>query len=114
MLEIVGTFLGSKHWDKRADCAVESPNSPRGNLAQERLEFAVRQLDGIEVGRVLRQATDRWPRPRHPPPNAGPLVGFEIVHDDDVIAPEITSRPVTSRSRRNRTRLRVAIANLIL
>jgi len=30
MLEIVGTFLGSKHWDKRADCAVESPNSPRG------------------------------------------------------------------------------------
>jgi len=88
MLEIVGTFLGIKHWDKRADCAVEGPNSPRGNLAQERLEFAVRQLDGIEVGRVLRQVSNRCPRLRNRLPNAGPLVGFEIVHDDDVIAPE--------------------------
>src|SRR5438552_12012547 len=60
MLEIVGTFLGIKHWDKRADCAVEGPNSPRGNLAQERLEFAVRQLERqrADVARARR----RWMR----------------------------------------------------
>src|SRR5438046_4494663 len=88
MLEIVGTFLGIKHWDKRADCAVETSNSPRGDLAQERLEFAVRQLDGIEVGRVLRQVTNRCTRRRDRLPNASSLVSFEIVHHDDVIAPE--------------------------
>jgi hypothetical protein len=45
--------------DERADCAVETSNSPRGDLAQERLEFTVRQLDGIKVRRVLRQVTNQ-------------------------------------------------------
>ena len=67
---------------------METAHHARGNLAQEGLEFAVRQLDGIEVGRVRRQISNRCPHLRNRFPDAGRLLGFEIIHDDNVIAPE--------------------------
>src|ERR1700745_3423937 len=53
--EIVGTFVRAELWDERANCASEARNGSRRDLAQECLKFAVRQLDRIEVRRVLRK-----------------------------------------------------------
>ena len=88
MPEVVGAFLSPELWHERANCAVETPNSPRRDLAQQGFEFAVRQLDRIEVWRVLRQVTDCRMRLLNCFPYAGDPVGAEAVHHDDVVAPE--------------------------
>ena len=59
MPEIVGTFARTELWDERANCSSEARNSSRRDLTEERLEFAVRQFDWIEVGRVFRKRTGR-------------------------------------------------------
>ena len=59
MPEIVGTFARTELWDERANCSSEARNSSRRDLTEERLEFAVRQFDWIEVGRVFRQVAQR-------------------------------------------------------
>src|SRR5712691_771070 len=89
MPEVVGAFLSTelaRH--ERANCSVETPNSPRGNLAQQCFEFAVRQLDGIEVGRVLRQVANCRARFLNCLPDAWDLVGSEVIHHHDVVAVE--------------------------
>src|SRR5262245_54858975 len=58
MPEIVSAFARTELWHERADCSVETSDSSRGNLAQQCFEFAVRKLDGIEVGRVFRQVAN--------------------------------------------------------
>src|SRR5258705_1461940 len=88
MPEVVGAFLSTELWHERANCSVETPNGSRGNLAQQCFEFAVRQLDGIEVGRVLRQIANCRMRLLDCFPYAGDLVGSEVIHDDNVVAPE--------------------------
>ena len=55
MPEIVGTFARTDRWDERANCSIEAGNSSRCDGAEEHLEFAVRQLDRIEVGGVCVQ-----------------------------------------------------------
>src|SRR5262245_46660172 len=55
MPEVVGAFSSTELWHERANCFVECGNRPRGKLAQQSFEFAVRQLDWIEVWRIGRQ-----------------------------------------------------------
>src|SRR6266568_8757669 len=88
MAEIVGTFLRTELWDKRADCSIEAGNGSCSPFAHECLEFAVRQLDWIEVGRVLRQVANCRPRFLDRLSNAGNQVDSAVIHYDDVIAPE--------------------------
>ena len=88
MPEVVGTFLSAKLWHERANFSVETRNSPLGSLAQECFEFAVGHLDGIEVGRVLRQVAQCRPRFLNRLPDACDLVDLEVIHHDDVVALE--------------------------
>src|SRR2546430_2194948 len=57
MPEIVGTFSSTEAWQERANSSSETGNRSFGGSAQKCLEFAEGHLDGIEVGRVLRQVT---------------------------------------------------------
>src|ERR1700752_2748495 len=88
MAEIVGTFLGTELWDKRADCSIEGRDGSRSHFAHECFEFAVRHLYWIEVWRVLRQVAKRRPRFLNRLSNTGNQVNPAVIHDDDVIAPE--------------------------
>src|SRR6266446_2330079 len=88
MAEVVGTFLRTELWDKRADCSIEARNGSRSHFAHECLEFAVRQLDWIEVGRVLRQVANCRPSFLDRLSNTGNQVDSAVIHYDDVIAPE--------------------------
>src|SRR5207344_584611 len=88
MPEIVGTFARTELWDERANCSGEARNSSRRDLAEERLEFAVRQFDWIEVGRVFRQVAQRRVRFLNRLANGGPHVDAAVIHHDDVVAPE--------------------------
>jgi hypothetical protein len=63
MPEAVGTFLSTKLWHERAKRSVETSNGPRGDLAQQCLEFTVGHLDG-KVGRISRQVAKLSPGPR--------------------------------------------------
>src|SRR6266481_1391847 len=88
MAEIVGTFLRTELWDKRADGSIKARHGSRSYFAHECLEFAVRHLDWIEVWRVLRQVADRRPGFLNRLLNTGNQVNPAVIHDDDVIAPE--------------------------
>src|SRR6202035_310965 len=54
----------------------------------DRLEFAIRQFDWIEVGRVFRQVAQRRMRFLNRLANGGPHVDAAVIHHDDVVAPE--------------------------
>jgi hypothetical protein len=88
MTEIVGTFFGADLWDERANGSGEARNSSRGDLAQERLEFAVRQLDWIQIRRVFRQVAHCRPRLLDRLANAGSQVDSAVIHHNDVVAPK--------------------------
>jgi hypothetical protein len=88
MPEVVGTFLSAELWHERTNCSIEARNSAGSNLSQQGFEFAVRQLDGIEVGRILRQVANCRPRPLDRLADAGDFVGLEVIHHHDVIALE--------------------------
>src|ERR1700686_1836676 len=85
MPEVVGAFLGIKLRHDQAYRPVETRNCSRGGLAQQRLEFAVRQLDGIKIRRVLRQVAQRRPRLLDRLTNAENLVNSQVIHDNDVV-----------------------------
>ena len=55
MPEIVGAFARTELRDEGANCSGEARNGSGRDLTEERLEFAVWQLDRVEVGRVFRQ-----------------------------------------------------------
>src|SRR6266699_3184871 len=88
MPEIVGTFVRTELRDERANCSIEARNSSRRHLAHECLEFAVRHLDWVEVGGVLRQVANCRPRFLNRLPNADNHVDSAVIHHDDVVAPE--------------------------
>jgi len=50
MPEVIGAFLSTEQWNERANRPEETRNSPRGDLAQQRFEFTVRQLDRLRSG----------------------------------------------------------------
>src|SRR3954451_9644495 len=88
MAEIVGAFLRADLWDEGANSSIEGRNSSGGELAQERLEFAVRHLNRIKVRGELWKVADYRPRFLNRLPNAGPQVDSAVIHHHDVIAPE--------------------------
>src|SRR6202043_880195 len=83
MPEIVGTFLRTELWDEGADGAVKAWDGSRCHFTQECLEFAVRHLDGIEVGRIFRQVTQCRAHCFDSPANAGPQMDPAVIHHDD-------------------------------
>src|SRR5256885_11724584 len=88
MAEIVGAFLRADLWDEGANSSIEGRNSSGGELAQERLEFAVRHLNRIKIRGVLWKVADYRPRFLNRLPNAGPRVDSAVIHHHDVVAPE--------------------------
>ena len=63
-------------------------------FTQECLEFAVRHLDGIEVGRIFRQVTQCRAHCFDSPANAGPQMDPAVIHHDDVVASERRNQAV--------------------
>src|SRR5271165_396339 len=104
MPEVVGAFLSTELWDERANRSVETWNRSRGGLAQQCLEFAVRQLDGIKIRRVLRQVAQCRPRLLDRLLNAGNLVSSEVVHDDDVVTFERRNQALLDISQKHLSR----------
>jgi len=92
MPEVVGAFSSTEPWHERTDRSVETGNSALGDLAEQRLEFAVGHLDGIEIGRVLRQVAERGPRLLNRFSDSRNLVGLQIIHHDNVVAPKCWSQ----------------------
>ena len=62
MPEVVGAFLSTELWHERANCSVERGDRSRGNFPQHGFGFAARQLDRVEVRRVLRLNSEVSPR----------------------------------------------------
>ena len=94
MPEIVGTFLRTELRDEGADGAVKAWDGSRCHFTQECLEFAVRHLDGIEVGRIFRQVTQCRAHCFDSPANAGPQMDPAVIHHDDVVASERRNQAV--------------------
>src|ERR1700716_254837 len=92
MPEVVGAFSSTEPWHERTDRSVETGNSALGDLAEQRLEVAVGHLDGIEIGRVLRQVAERGPRLLNRFSDSRNLVGLQIIHHDNVVAPKCWSQ----------------------
>src|SRR5215204_4282919 len=88
MPEAVGTFSSTDACQERANRSADTGNCPLGRLAEECFDCAERHLDGIEIGRVLRQVAKCRPCPLDRLANAGTFVKIEMVHDDDIAAPE--------------------------
>jgi hypothetical protein len=63
---------------------METRDRPLGNLAQKCLELAERHLDGIEIGRVLRQVARCRPCLLDRLPYTRDLVGSGVIHHDDI------------------------------
>src|ERR1700738_1288677 len=88
MPEVVGALPRAELWHERANCSIKARNSSRGNFPQQSFEFAVRQLDRVEIGRVLRQIAKYRPRFLDRLSNPGDQVDSAVVHDADIVAPE--------------------------
>ena len=90
MPEIVGTFARVETGDEGSDGSLESGHSSGGDRAQVGLEFAEGHLDGVKVGRILRQIAkgascgfDRFA-------NSGDFVGAQIIHHHDIVSFQAT------------------------
>jgi len=88
MPEVVCTFSSPELRPELADCSTQSLNRSLGSFAQMRLELAVEQFDGTKIRRILWQVTKARPGFRNRFRDARDLVGFKVVHHDDVIAPQ--------------------------
>jgi hypothetical protein len=53
MPEVASAFLSVNQRYEGADSPGETWDRPRGNLAQQRFEFAIGQLDRVEVTRYF-------------------------------------------------------------
>src|SRR5258708_4788764 len=92
MPEVVGAFSRTEPWHERTDRSVETWNSALGDFTEQRLEFAIRHLDGIEIGRVLRQVAERGSRLLNCFSDPRNLVSLQVIHHDDVTAPKCRSQ----------------------
>jgi len=88
MPEVVGTFFSADLREERANGRAEPRDRSLGHLAQECLEFAEGHLDGVKVARVLGQVAKRRADLLDRRTHTCSLVEIDIVHDDDVAAPE--------------------------
>ena len=84
MLEIVAAFPWAEGRDDQPNSATEPRNRSLSCFAQMCLQFAEGLFDRVEVGRILRQITQRCSNSFDGVPNAYGLVSAKIVHDDDI------------------------------
>jgi len=88
MDEVVFALSGAEGGNQFADPAAEIWNGSLGGLAQQRLQFAERLLDRIEVRRIFRQVKQFGAGGFDGLLHSDPLMGREVVDDDDVAVPE--------------------------
>jgi len=81
-----GTFGRRELLESGGDFCRETVQGPRAGLAEERLEFGERLLDGIEVGAVGRELGNEHTAAAECFAHAADPVGGYVVHDDDVAA----------------------------
>ena len=74
--------------DEPSDGAPQALHAPLGGLAQQGFEFGEGLLDRVEVGAVQREVEDASAGGLDQGAHLRPLVAGEVVHDDDVAAPE--------------------------
>jgi hypothetical protein len=75
--------------DEGVNSSIEARNSSRGDLAQERLEFAVGHLNRIKVRPSTLEGSELLPPAFSiASPMPRPQVDSAVIHHDDVIAPE--------------------------
>jgi len=84
----IPTFLWREGLHHATDSAQQARDGVLGCLAQVRLQFAESHFDRIEIGRIGRQIKQRRPCCFDCLPDAGHLVDRQVVHQDDVAAPE--------------------------
>src|SRR5215469_1967053 len=58
MLKVPAAFRGIERPNERSDTSVQSFDCARGSLAQASLDGMERQLDGVKIGRILRQESE--------------------------------------------------------
>ena len=85
MAEIVGAFLRADLWDEGANSSIEGRNSSGGELAQERLEFAVRHLNRIKDQGNTLEGTGLSPPLSQSPPECRTQVDSAVIHHRDVM-----------------------------
>jgi len=88
MCEEIGTFCGAEFREQFADPAAEKWNRSFGSPAQKRLQFAERLLDRVKVRRIFWQVKQFRMGGFDGLLNSNTFVGWEVIHDDDVAAPE--------------------------
>ena len=88
MDEVVFALSGAEGGNQFADPAAEMWNGSLGGLAEERLQFAEGLLDRIEVRRIFRQVKQFGVGGFDGLLHGDPLLGREVVDDDDVAVPE--------------------------
>src|SRR5271169_6178232 len=88
MDEVVCALSGAERGNQFADPAAEMRNGSLGGLAQQRLQFAECLLDRIEVRRIFRQIKQFCAGSFDGLLHSDPLMGREVVDDDDVAVPE--------------------------
>jgi hypothetical protein len=92
MPEVVGAFSCPQARNERANCLVQSRNSSSSHLTQQRLELAIRQLNRVEVRRILGQHSKRCSRTLDHLFYPSGFVGWKVVHHDDIAGPELRNQ----------------------
>ena len=90
MREIVGTFVRAETRDEGANSSTQRWDRPGGDLAQERLEFAVGHLDRVKIGGILRQIAKGCARRLDRLAHAGDFVGSKIIDHHDIVCGSYT------------------------
>jgi hypothetical protein len=88
MSKIFCAFFCAEVRHERANAMAKSPHRPRSSFAQSPFEFGEGHLDGIEIGRVLRQVTQFGAGGFDGLFYTSHLVGPKMVHHDNIAAVE--------------------------
>src|SRR5271168_2037137 len=88
MAKEIQTFLLADRTQDRADSSPQPGNCPLCGLAQQCLELAEDLFDRVEIRRIRRQINCHAARGLDRFRHAGDLVGWKVVHDDDVTTVE--------------------------
>ncbi len=81
--QVIGAILSTKLCANERIASVE-PGTVRAATFRSKALNLLRQLDRVEIGRVLWQVANRRPRFLDRLPNAGNQVDTAVVHHDDV------------------------------
>ena len=84
MLEEIGALGSGEAFDEFADPSVQIWHGTLSRFAQQRFELTDRLLDGIEIGRVLREVEEFRSDSLNGFGDTVDLVSGDIVHDDGV------------------------------